>query len=682
MKKTSSKIIISVLLAVLLWSGVGFNFQKTADYQNNKSDIKISILIEKAYAAPSISFTPSTTATSSKSLWEKFKSGVFFVTDTIGGLKNIASFSTTYGLLYVVGIIQAFWVTVSAAVFDGMMILSIQKFPDIVANSGVEIAWSVLRNIINISFIFILLYIAITTILGNIGPKAKSTIAKVIVAAILINFSLFFVRIMIDASNILAVSLYNYTGFNLSSFSSELMGALDLQSLWNIKNVTFTGQTSTLFLLSLQVILMFFVIWAFALGAFMLLGRMIMLLILMTLSPIAFLNDAIPGLGKKASEWWSAFVGQLMVAPAFMFILIIVAQLLNNREIITNLSDGLFDVNGGYSGNFSVGPIIYYVIIIGILLGGIKMVKKLSGVVGGFAEKAFNTLLAITIAAISGGTSALAARGAGMAARGSAMAARGMAAQMNGGGAAAARATRVGLDLQRRGQRMQTAANIITTPSRVFNNAAAQPNALGTTLTSIKENFFKTTKKETGVDLDAAFKYREKVDKEYEKRYGDIANKIGGKKEREELDILKNISTNIKNQAQSRHERQHKAEWDRQKTMPVSTDVERTAKKAELTRLENEVKAMMPNIAQEMGVNLSEHNARQDELKVIIENKTIEKNQYAAKIPNKKIADMIRSKATYEAKDDVSKTLKKLFKDAKIDLPDSSAPKPPATPAP
>jgi len=78
----------------------------------------------------------------------------------------------------------------------------------------VEQGWKIARDIANIMFIFILLWVGIGTILGNHNVNAKNTIKNVILVALLLNFSLFFARVVIDASNILGGVFYNNIGVN------------------------------------------------------------------------------------------------------------------------------------------------------------------------------------------------------------------------------------------------------------------------------------------------------------------------------------------------------------------------------------------------------------------------------------------------------------------------------------
>ena len=69
--------------------------------------------------------------------------------------------------------------------------------------------WVVTRDLANMFFIFILLYIAIATILEIAAYNAKALLARLIIVALLLNFSLFFTRVIIDASNILALAFYD-----------------------------------------------------------------------------------------------------------------------------------------------------------------------------------------------------------------------------------------------------------------------------------------------------------------------------------------------------------------------------------------------------------------------------------------------------------------------------------------
>ena len=65
-------------------------------------------------------------------------------------------------------------------------------------------AWGIVRDIVNIFFIVSLVYIGIMTILGIHASENKKMVGMVVLIALVINFSLFTTKIVIDASNIMA----------------------------------------------------------------------------------------------------------------------------------------------------------------------------------------------------------------------------------------------------------------------------------------------------------------------------------------------------------------------------------------------------------------------------------------------------------------------------------------------
>src|SRR4051812_35738977 len=68
---------------------------------------------------------------------------------------------------------------------------------------AINVTWTAVRDVANMLFIFALLYTAIMTIFGK--GDYKRTILNLIIAALLINFSLFFTKVIIDAANLLSL---------------------------------------------------------------------------------------------------------------------------------------------------------------------------------------------------------------------------------------------------------------------------------------------------------------------------------------------------------------------------------------------------------------------------------------------------------------------------------------------
>jgi hypothetical protein len=261
-------------------------------------------------------------------------------------------------------------------------------------------AWGVIRDIANMSFIFILLYAAIQTILG-IGSDTKKLIVNVIVVAILINFSLFFTRVVIDASNVLAVTFYDAISPGALSddisrgISSSLMEPLKIQSLWNTKGLGLEGKTLIVVgvmgtIVSLIAAFIFFAV------AIMFIIRFVVLIFTMILSPLAFMGFILPQLKKYKDQWWDALSGQAFFAPIYFLLTWIVIVIA--RGLLTSDGGTMAEVFVGTTGadgeieppNFSsIGILVDFIIMIALLIASLLISKE-------FANKAGSSVAGLT----------------------------------------------------------------------------------------------------------------------------------------------------------------------------------------------------------------------------------------------------------------------------------------------
>ncbi len=252
----------------------------------------------------------------------------------------------TYFLAY----LSAQLVRLTGEVFDYFLAYSIDSGSyQGTNNQFVERGWSVIRDIANVGFIFTLLYIAIRHILQAGGADTKKLIKSLIIAALLINFSLFFTKIMIDAGNILARAFYNNIEVlneenpDHKSISAGIADKLEPQKLVSsnlFKPVDAVGREpqylsngwATLILglaTFVNVTLALTFLSVFLLFA----ARVIGLWFMMIFSPLAFLSIAMPSVGKYFGQFgWSEWLGQTMklslMAPIFMFFLFLLVMFL------------------------------------------------------------------------------------------------------------------------------------------------------------------------------------------------------------------------------------------------------------------------------------------------------------------------------------------------------------------
>jgi len=94
---------------------------------------------------------------------------------------------------YVLYTPTAWLISVAGAFFDRMIVFSLDK--DTIDFKFANEGWRLTRDLANIGFILILLYISFLTILQGGGATLRPLVARVIIVALLINFSLFFTMV-------------------------------------------------------------------------------------------------------------------------------------------------------------------------------------------------------------------------------------------------------------------------------------------------------------------------------------------------------------------------------------------------------------------------------------------------------------------------------------------------------
>ncbi|MFA6257131.1 MAG: hypothetical protein WCT29_02875 [Candidatus Paceibacterota bacterium] len=263
----------------------------------------------------------------------------------------------TYFVLYM-PMAGVLWL--SAKFFDYLIFVTLSS--TLFREGFVREAWAIVRDLSNLFFILILLYVAIEIILG-LAHDAKKAIVRVIVAALLINFSMFFTGIAIDSSNILALVFYNklqttYKDKNgepversgdtpvgaARDVSGSLADSFNLTKMVTPKIIKATSvplpgglkssdPSSSLMLVILLVAIavMGLASYAFLVAGFSFVGRLVELWVLIIASPFAFMSSTIHEL-EGIKDWgWHSWLHRLLtasfMAPAFMFFLYFIFKL-------------------------------------------------------------------------------------------------------------------------------------------------------------------------------------------------------------------------------------------------------------------------------------------------------------------------------------------------------------------
>lgn len=265
---------------------------------------------------------------------------------------------------------------------------------------AVNNAWRVIRDVANMGFIFVLLYAAIEQILG-IGKDNQRLIVRIVVVAILINFSLFFTKFVIDASNILAMTFYDAiapgaltstaTGLlGKTGIADSLMQPLGLQSIWNTTGLSGTKILTVGVMGTIVTLIAAFVFFAIAL---MFIIRFVVLIFILILSPIAFIAFILPQAEKYRKQWSEALVGQAFFAPIYFmltWIVIIVSRgLLKGGGSMADALGGTIGAAGQAqaptSGELQI--LLNFIIMIALMISSLMIAKEWANKAGGGVNK-------------------------------------------------------------------------------------------------------------------------------------------------------------------------------------------------------------------------------------------------------------------------------------------------------
>jgi TrbL/VirB6 plasmid conjugal transfer protein. len=277
------------------------------------------------------------------------------------------------------------------SIFQGVL-----SYNDFINATPVVKGWAIVRDVCNMFFILILLVIAFATILRVEGYDIKKMLPKLIIMAILINFSKTICGLIIDAADLIMNTFVNaFTG----SLNGNLTTMLGLPALGQFpandttssdNPATFMGVTGTI-ILSLIFCLIALVVTVVLLAV--LVVRMVMIWIYIVLSPLAYLLATFPQGQKYAKQWWDDFTKYVITGPILAFFLWLAFVTAGSTTNNVNSGSGKLDVfavtNDGPVAGLTVSgtpdSMLKFVISIGMLIGGLIITQQAGGAIGGIA---------------------------------------------------------------------------------------------------------------------------------------------------------------------------------------------------------------------------------------------------------------------------------------------------------
>ncbi len=291
--------------------------------------------------------------------------------------------------------IGGFFAGLGGMLFDKSINALVLQMGDIFLNQGlgtvVNSIWTVIRDLFNIVFIFTLVYIGLRTIWDADDSRTKKLLGGLIAAALLINFSLYIAKVVVDISNYTAVTIYSIATSGITGnfgikgdYYSYISGNNSISGAFmQVLNVPswFAEKSDSPFLYGVMVLLfLMFLGFVLAYGALMITARFIAIIFYLIFSPFMFLGWVLPHFQSYATKWWKGFIGYSFFAPVYIFMLYV------GLYALQQIKEGL----GGDSATFAAaladgkkGPetfsiFLLFIIGTGFLLAATKVAGAMS----------------------------------------------------------------------------------------------------------------------------------------------------------------------------------------------------------------------------------------------------------------------------------------------------------------
>jgi surface antigen len=306
-----------------------------------------------------------------------------FIQDPIGSAVATVVGLIAYVIVYVLGNILSLLISV---------LVNVAQFNNIINVPTVVEGWVIIRDLCNMVFILALLVIAFATILRVEGYSLKKLLPKLLIAAILINFSRTIFGLIIDFSQIIMLTFVQGFSGHGAGHLVDFFQVKDVLAIWdgnddeNLKAWSIAGGIIAGVIAVIISVIVVSVLLA------VLVVRVVMLWVYTILSPLIFLGMAFPPLKSYTSSLWQDFVKQIMVGPIIaFFIWLAVVTIETSSQALDDMvpSSGSGEqVCAGVNQFFCENSFQTYILAIAFLMGGLVVAQKVGSVTAKAAGKA------------------------------------------------------------------------------------------------------------------------------------------------------------------------------------------------------------------------------------------------------------------------------------------------------
>lgn len=263
---------------------------------------------------------------------------------------------------------------------------------DVVNYYPVTVGWQTSRDVVNMLIIIVLLYVIFATVFGS-SVAYKQVLPRVLIAAILVNFSRLIVSIPIELSNVL-VRTFMPASLR-GNFTESLLGALGVGAFWQVRyDIPELGAIDLLAGLFFNVVI-FTVLAAAIMGVvIMFFIRLVVYMFLTVLAPFVFILGAIPNkqLSGLRNDWIAALTGWSIYGPVVAFFLMIALRVAQS-ELAQVANSNVNAFRHPFVTEASFESILVLILVVVLLFAAMEIGRRLQLKGSDLALKASNASL-------------------------------------------------------------------------------------------------------------------------------------------------------------------------------------------------------------------------------------------------------------------------------------------------
>ena len=286
-------------------------------------------------------------------------------------------------IAYVVLYIASGFLYIMGMLLNASILLTLNISALVNKVTAINTAWVTIRDFSSVFIIFLLLYTSISMILGVKGHSFADLVKKIVFAGVLINFSLFFTKVAIDASNVISLSLYTamIPGVNTNIDPSNPAYLSKIFKEPGISNVFMQGlapqtvykpldSAKDAFNIALQTIvtgiggavIMFTTGFSFLFASVAFLARLCVLIMLLAFSPIYFVASIFPQVKSQSERWLDLLKSMCLFMPAYLFFMYVAVTIVSSNVFHVQIPSSTDASGQGLIGAGTIGLVLNYVI--------------------------------------------------------------------------------------------------------------------------------------------------------------------------------------------------------------------------------------------------------------------------------------------------------------------------------